>query len=141
MEDFSKFIPYQLKMVMKGLEKQGVDYLARYNISMGQAYILIALVEQNGSTITRVGQRLERDQLVVRRPSSEDRRITLLYITDKGREIAMCVYDEAIKHNDAILAALGDQKAALNEIFRRFETFIDEGYEVSEPDPRHKTNK
>ncbi|MGE5458812.1 MAG: MarR family winged helix-turn-helix transcriptional regulator [Methanobacterium sp.] len=146
MEDFSKFIPYQMKLVMKGLEKQGMDYLANYNISMGQAYILSSLLEQDGSTLTRVCQRanlessslttmvdrLERDQLVERRPSTEDRRTTLLYLTDKGREIGTSVYEEGIKHNEAILAALGDYKDDWFEIIKRLGKFIADGYEVSD---------
>ncbi len=146
MEDFSKFIPYQMKLVMKGLEKQGKDYLAHYNISMGQAYILVSLLEQDGSTLTRVRQRanlessslttmvdrLERDQLVERRPSIEDRRITLLYITDKGREIGTYIYEEGLKHNEAILAILGDYKDAWHEIIKRLGKFIEEGYKVSD---------
>lgn len=146
MEDFSKFIPYQMKLVMKGLEKQGMDYLAHYNISMGQAYILSALLEQDGSTLTRLCQRanlessslttmvdrLERDQLVERKPSTEDRRITLLYLTDKGRKIGNAVYVEGVKHNEAILAALGDHKDEWYEIIRRLGKFIEDGYEVSD---------
>lgn len=146
MEDFSKFIPYQMKLVMKGLDKQGMDYLAHYNISMGQAYILSALLEQDGSTLTRLCQRanlessslttmvdrLERDGLVERRPSTEDRRTTLLYITDKGREIGTSIYEEGLKHNDAILAALGEYKDEWYEIIKRLGKFIEDGYEVSD---------
>lgn len=146
MEDFSLFIPYQMKLIMKGLEKQGADYLARYNISMGQAYILNSLIEQNGSTITRVGQRanlessslttmidrLERDRLVERRPSTEDRRIILLYITDKGREVGTAIYEEAYNHNEAIRTALGDFKNAWYEINKRMGKFIEDGYEVQD---------
>lgn len=142
MEDFSKFIPYQMKLVMKGFEKQGADYLASYNISMGQSYILCALLEEDGSTLTRVGQRanlesstlttmvdrLERDRLVERRPSTEDRRIIRLYITDKGRETGNIIYEEACRHNEAIKAALGDCTDAWCEIVRRLEKFIADGY-------------
>lgn len=146
MEDFSKFVPYQMKLLMKGLDKQGMDYLAHYNISMGQAYILASLLEQDGSTLTRVCQRanlessslttmidrLERDQLVERRPSTEDRRTTLLYITDKGRETATSIFEESIKHNKTILAAMGDYKDAWAEIVKRLGKFIEEGYEVAD---------
>lgn len=143
MEDFSLFVPYQMKLLMKGLEKQGTDYLSRYGISMGQAYILNALLEQDGSTISRVGQRanlessslttmidrLERDRLAERKPSTEDRRIILLYITEKGREIATSIYEEGLRHNEAILTALGDRKDAWFDIVKRLGKFIEEGYE------------
>lgn len=144
MQDFSQFIPYQMKLAMKGFEKQGTDYTARYNLSMGQSYILCALLEEDGSSLTRVGQRanlesstlttmvdrLERDRLVVRRPSKEDRRTTHLYITDKGREIGSKIYEEACRHNAAIEAALGDHKDAWYEIVKRMGRFIAEGYEA-----------
>lgn len=146
MEDFSKFIPYQMKLIMKGLEKQGTDYLTRYNISMGQAYILLSLLEQDGSTLTRVCQRanlessslttmvdrLEKNQLVERKPSTEDRRITLLYITDKGRKIATLIYEEGIKHNEAIRNALGDYQDAWLETIKRLAKFIKDGYEAAD---------
>lgn len=142
MEDFSQFIPYQMKMVMKGFEKQGADYLARYNLSMGQSYILCALLEEDGSTLTRVGQRanlesstlttmvdrLERDRLVERRPSSEDRRSTHLYITDRGKEIGSIIYAEAGRHDETIRQALGDCADAWYEIVRRLGKFIAGGY-------------
>ncbi len=149
MQDFSKFVPYQIKLIMKGLEKQGADYLARYSISMGQAYILSSLLEQDGSTLTRLCRRanlessslttmvdrLERDGLVERRPSGEDRRITLLYITDKGREIGRAVFEEAVAHNQAILTVLGDYHDIWEEINQRLGKFIVDGYQVTDRDP------
>ncbi|NLW92519.1 MAG: MarR family transcriptional regulator [Syntrophomonadaceae bacterium] len=145
MEDFAQFIPYRMKMVMKGFEKQGTDYTARYNLSMGQSYILIALIEEDGSPLTRVGQRanlesstitnmvdrMERDGLVERRPSRLDRRTILLYITDKGREIGKIIYDEACQHNAAIEASLGEYREAWFEIVKRMEKFIADGYQPS----------
>jgi len=144
MQDFSQFIPYQMKMAIKGFEKQGTDYTARYNLSMGQSYILCALMEEDGSTLTRVGQRanlesstlttmvdrLERERLVERRPSSEDRRTTHLYLTNKGREISTIIYEEACRHNAAIETALGDYKDAWYEIVKRMGKFIADGYET-----------
>lgn len=148
MEDFSQFIPYQMKVTMKGFEKQGADYTARYNLSMGQSYILCALLEEDGSTLTRIGQRanlesstlttmvdrLERDRLVERRSSTEDRRITHLYITDKGREVGTIIYEEACRHNEAIRAALGDCLDTWNEIIKRMGQFIADGYETADVD-------
>lgn len=146
MEDFVQFIPYQMKMAMKGFEKQGTDYTARYNLSMGQSYILIALMEEDGSTLTRVGQRanlesstitsmvdrMERDGLVTRRPSQEDRRTIRLYITDKGRETGTKIYKEACRHNAAIEAALGEYREAWSEIAKRMGKFISDGYQPAE---------
>jgi len=148
MEDFSKFIPYQMKLAMKGFEKQGTDYLSRYGISMGQSYILCALLEEDGSSLTWVGQRanlesstlttmvdrLERDRLVERRPSTEDRRTTQLYITDKGKEIGNIIYEEACRHNEAIRGALGDCSDAWYEIVQRLGRFIADGYEPADRD-------
>lgn len=149
MEDFAQFIPYQMKIAMRGFEKQGADYLARYNISIGQSYVLCALLEEDGSTLTRVGQRanlesstlttmvdrLERDRLVERRPSVEDRRTTHLFITDKGREIGTFIYEEAARHNQAIQAALGDHQDAWYEIIKRLGKFFADGYIASGLDP------
>ncbi len=131
------------------------DYLAYYNISMGQAYILVSLLEQDGSTLTRVCQRanlessslttmvdrLERDQLVERKPSTQDRRITLLYITDKGKKIATRIYEEGLKHNEAILAILGEYKDAWYQIIKRLGKFIEDGYEVSDENITRSNSK
>jgi DNA-binding MarR family transcriptional regulator len=57
---------------------------------------------------------------------------TLLYLTDKGREIAKSNFEESIKHNKAILAALGDYKDAWDEIVKRLGKFIEDGYEVAD---------
>lgn len=149
MEDFGQFIPYQMKLAMRGFEKQGLDYLAHYNISMGQSYILCALLEEDGATLTRVGQRanlesstlttmvdrLERGGLVERQPSAEDRRTTHLYITDKGRAIGTIIYEEAYRHNEAIEAALGDCKEAWYKIIERLGKFFADGYEASDNNP------
>lgn len=131
------------------------DYLAYYNISMGQAYILVSLLEQDGSTLTRVCQRanlessslttmvdrLERDQLVERKPSTQDRRITLLYITDKGKKIATRIYEEGLKHNEAILAILGEYKDAWYQIIKRLGKFIEDGDEVSDENITRSNSK
>ncbi|MGE5389614.1 MAG: MarR family winged helix-turn-helix transcriptional regulator [Deltaproteobacteria bacterium] len=146
MEDFAQFIPYQMKLAMKGFEKQGSDYTAHYNLSIGQSYILISLLEENGSTLTRVGQRanlesstltnmvdrMERDGLVERKPSRLDRRTIRLYITDKGREIGCKIYEEACRHDAAIQAALGEYRDAWYEIVKRMGKFIADGYEPAD---------
>lgn len=122
---------------------------------MGQAYILVSLLEQDGSTLTRVCQRanlessslttmvdrLERDQLVERKPSTQDRRITLLYITDKGKKIATRIYEEGLKHNEAILAILGEYKDAWYQIIKRLGKFIEDGYEVSDENITRSNSK
>ncbi|MDA3900426.1 MAG: MarR family transcriptional regulator [Spirochaetes bacterium] len=76
------------------LQQEGV-----IEINSAQGRILFALWEQDGipittlskktmlerSTLTGMLDRLERDDFIIRKPSAEDRRVLLIYRTDKDR--------------------------------------------------------
>ena len=85
----------------KAMHKQADRFLSRYGLTPSQFEILTVLSEEGAiplnrlserlccacSNVTGIVDRLERDGLVKRERSREDRRVILLGLTDKGREI------------------------------------------------------
>ena len=49
---------------------------------------LSARIKARNSTVTGIVDRMEREDLVVREQSQEDRRVTLIRLTDRGRALA-----------------------------------------------------
>src|SRR5690554_2463121 len=101
MEDFTKFLCYQLKATMKKVEKYITQELNRYGVNLAQSFVLFSLLENDGSTLSEIGLRaqiensslttmvdkLEKENLVERRSYPQDRRVIRLYLTPKGREV------------------------------------------------------
>ena len=84
----------------KAMYKNADRFLSAYGLTLSQFEILSALFEEGAiplnrlsdrlccacSNVTSIVDRLERDGLVKRERSQEDRRVILLGLTDKGRE-------------------------------------------------------
>lgn len=75
-------------------------------------------------TLTKAVDRMERAQLVQRRTPSEDRRRTLVYLTEQGRRAAAPLVLRARQHDTAVNRALGEAasrelKAGLTELIER----------------------
>jgi MarR family transcriptional regulator, organic hydroperoxide resistance regulator len=100
--------------------------------------VLGALAERDGLTMTELAElvlfkqptltkaidRMERDQLVQRRTPTEDRRRTLVYLTERGRRAAAPLVLRARQHDAAVARAIGerayhDLKSALLELIGR----------------------
>lgn len=79
---------------------------------------LASIMQCDNSQVTAVADRLETLGLIERQPSAADRRVKLLAVTDKGRELGRTVH-EAMKVPPPSIASLSaaDAKAAL-EILR-----------------------
>lgn len=69
---------------------------------------LAELVMFKQPTLTKAIDRMERSHLVRRHTPNEDRRRTLIYLTERGRRIAMPLLQRARQHELAVLRALGD---------------------------------
>ncbi len=92
----------QLARANLALARAFTERLKSMGVYLGQELILLALQEEDGmtqsqlaarhcvdlSTITKVVQRMERAELVLRRPDPDDARISRVYLTEKGR--ALC---------------------------------------------------
>ena len=85
----------------KSMYKQADRFLSAYGLTPSQFEILTVLSEEGEiplnrlserlccacSNVTGIVDRLERDGLVKRKRSQEDRRVILLGLTDKGQEV------------------------------------------------------
>lgn len=109
-----------------------------HGLSMTEWRVLAALAEHDGiamtelaelvlfkqPTLTKAIDRMERSQLVQRRTPTEDRRRTLVHLTERGRRAAMPLVQRARQHEVIVNRALGDVasrelKAALAVLIER----------------------
>ena len=122
MEDFTGFVCYALKSTMKRVERHIIKGLDEFGVNMAQSFVLFCLLDNDGSTLSEIGIRaqiensslttmvdkLERDALVERRLSSEDRRVIRLYLTEKGRTMGQEILSIGLELNNKFKAELGD---------------------------------
>ncbi|MGO8916421.1 MAG: MarR family winged helix-turn-helix transcriptional regulator [Stellaceae bacterium] len=109
-----------------------------HGVSATEWRVLAALVEHDGvamtelaelvlfkqPTLTKAVDRMERAQLVQRRTPAEDRRRTLVHLTERGRRIAAPLAAQARQHALAVSRAVGDSqsrelRSALLELIER----------------------
>ena len=109
-----------------------------HGLSATEWRVLAALSERDGlamtelaeqvlfkqPTLTKAIDRMERAQLVQRRTPNEDRRRTLVHLSERGKRIAAPLLQRARQHDAAVNRALGDAasrelKAALLELIDR----------------------
>lgn len=121
MEDYTTFVCYTLKATMKKVEKYIGNELERFGLNLAQSFVLFTLMENDGSTLSEIGNRaqiensslttmvdkLERESLVERRLCSQDRRVIRLFLTDKGRDLAQKVYQHGESFNKYLRQELG----------------------------------
>jgi len=62
-------------------------------------------------TLTKAINRMERSQLVLRQTPAEDRRRTLVHLTERGRDVATPLLSRARQHDSAISRALGETQS------------------------------
>ncbi len=123
MEDFTTFICYRLKSTMKRVEKHIGQGLDRFGVTMAQSFILFALLEKDGCTLTEIGNRaqidnsslttmvdkLEKEGLVERRLYAQDRRVVTLYLTEKGRKLATTIFNFGLSLNEELKNSFADE--------------------------------
>lgn len=85
---------------------------------------MTALAEQvlfKQPTLTKAIDRMERAQLVQRRTPSEDRRLTLVHLTERGRRLVAPLVARARQHDAAVNRTFGEaQSRELAAALRRF---------------------
>jgi MarR family 2-MHQ and catechol resistance regulon transcriptional repressor len=102
--------------------KRQLRFLSKYKLTLPQFRVLEVL-NQNGSlplkrisellsvtgaNITCVVDNLEKDQLVTRIHSSQDRRIILAQITEKGKGLLESIFPEYQHISDKIMSSLSE---------------------------------
>lgn len=117
------------------------DQLKWHGLSQTEWRVLAALAARDGvamtelaeqvlfkqPTLTKAVDRMERAELVERRTPDEDRRRTLVHITELGKRTAAPLLQRARQHDAAVRHALGDATAGklrsvLNELIERVPT-------------------
>jgi DNA-binding MarR family transcriptional regulator len=73
-------------------------------------------IRAKNSTVTGIIDRMERESLVVRERSANDRRVVLIQLTDKGRKLAASITVEPLEIFREALAAL--PKKDIQDLFR-----------------------
>ncbi len=127
MEDFSRFICYELKMVTKKIERYLMKYLGHFGVNFHQSLILFALLERDGITFSEISNRtriensslttmadnLEKMGVVQRGFDKNNRRIVRLHLTEKGRNLATELFKSLVAFNQSLKAELGDKEVEL----------------------------
>jgi DNA-binding MarR family transcriptional regulator len=92
-EDFTTFICFNLKATNKKVERYLTSEYEEFGLNVAQAFIIISLLDKDGSTLTEIGNRaqiensslttmvdkLENMELVERRLDREDRRVIRVF--------------------------------------------------------------
>ncbi len=100
MDDLRQHICFNIGRVMRKVYEHYDSRLAPFNLTTPQYMVFNALwvgdgitigelgqrVSLDGSTITGILDRMEKNDYVERRPNSEDRRSALVFLTAKARE-------------------------------------------------------
>lgn len=104
------------------------------DLGQGQIYLLLTLFQQDGvsqdalskqlkldkTTVTRAMKKLEESGYITRVPSSEDRRINLVYLTDKANGIHQEILSTMLQWTDILSEgfALEEKELFLNMLQR-----------------------
>jgi MarR family 2-MHQ and catechol resistance regulon transcriptional repressor len=119
-------------------------FFAEEKLSARQFWALQHLSERDGRPMVELGQllltdksnvtgivdRLEREGLVVRRPSSTDRRVMLITLTPKGRRLRDTVNARHEALVEELIGSLGEPQlhsvlGLLGQISRNLETYLE----------------
>jgi MarR family transcriptional regulator, organic hydroperoxide resistance regulator len=99
--DLDEYICFNVGRVMRRVYEHYDSRLSSFNLTTPQYMVFNALwmgdgitigelgqrVALDGSTITGILDRMEKNGYVERRPNAEDRRSALVYLTEKAREV------------------------------------------------------
>ena len=124
---FQECICFSLGKVSRQMTRLYRERLAKYSLSQPQFFLLIALYEEDDilisrlaekvaldkSTLTGILDRLERDGLVTRQSTPNDRRALYIHLTERSRSLQddlTHIYDDT---NQQFLSRLTDQEREL----------------------------
>jgi len=114
---------------MRKVHRKFESSFSQYGITPAQFYVLSAVWENNGvkfkdlakslemdgSTLTSILDRLERQDLLERRDDPEDRRSLLVFLTEKARQSIADITCLAEKLNQEIKGRFSDEEFATFE--------------------------
>ncbi len=114
----------QIKKASRLLIKKANELLKPYGITDAYTYFLMALYQQDGltqaemhkqigieqPTAVRTLDRMERDGLIIRTPSTTDRRAVEIRLTEKGRSYQKIIEQCAIELNQFAFNGFKDEE-------------------------------
>lgn len=129
-------IEEKIRNISKYLNEYTKDHLKCYNLTLGRFHVLRVIIESQpvsmgeiheelhmaNSTVTVIVDYLHEAGLVKRKRDTEDRRVVLLEITEKGREIMVSLIK---KRQDFMEKALLDMEDSAEELSQLLENLLD----------------
>ena len=125
----SKYVCYKLSRVMRKVHRYYESSFSKYGITPAQFYVLSAVwendgvkfkdlaksLEMDGSTLTSILDRMERQELLERRADLEDRRSLRVFLTEKAKQSIEDITCQAEKLNQEIKERFSDEEFAAFE--------------------------
>lgn len=125
----SRYICFNLSRVMRRVQRYYESSLSSFGITPVQFYVLSALWENDGvkfkdlarnlsmdgSTLTGILDRMERQDLVERRNDPEDRRSLLIYLKERAQKSEKEITGLAERLNSEIKAKFSEEDFAVFE--------------------------
>jgi DNA-binding MarR family transcriptional regulator len=137
----NKKIEEKIRNIAKYLNEYTKDHLRCYNLTLGRFHVLRVIIESQpvsmgeiheelhmaNSTVTVIVDYLHEAGLVKRKRDTEDRRVVLLEMTDKGRDIMESLLE---KRQDFMKKALLDMQDSAEELAQLLEKLLNKVEEI-----------
>jgi MarR family transcriptional regulator, organic hydroperoxide resistance regulator len=132
MQRIEDCVSFLLGKAAQRVTRRARELLAKYDVTPVQYAALCVLWEQNGKTGAEIGtrltidsatmtgiiDRLERAELIERRPDNSDRRIYRLYVTERGRRLRNPLDAAMDRLNGEVAELLGSQSERFYRLLR-----------------------
>lgn len=113
-------VGFLLARTARSMKRVLESRLSEYNITASQYIVLAQLNDEDGISLSQLGERLyfdnptitgvvdrmERDGLVVRRRVADDRRVINVFLTQKGKKLLVAIEDVADEINERAMVEL-----------------------------------
>lgn len=122
MEDLTSYVCFSMRAAMKKIEKNLSLQLEGTGVTIPQSFILSYLLNEDGATLKEIGNKslidsssmtvlidkLEKDGLVERQLDTQDRRAIRVFVTERGRGVAVKVVEIGRIFNSHLYDLLGE---------------------------------
>jgi MarR family transcriptional regulator, organic hydroperoxide resistance regulator len=129
-----QFLPYLFHLITAGLSNRFLERLRENGVTVNRWRVLMVIMSKGPrnmtelmkltlipqSALSRLIDQMERDRLVVRRPSREDTRRVEVELTDHGRQMYWRLLPTAETHAAIIVEGFAeDEREILDKLLRR----------------------
>jgi MarR family transcriptional regulator, organic hydroperoxide resistance regulator len=129
-----QFLPYLFHLITAGLSNRFLERLRENGVTVNRWRVLMVIMSKGPrnmtelmkltlipqSALSRLIDQMERDRLVVRRPSLKDTRRVEVELTDRGRQMYWRLVPTAEAHAAIIVEGFEeDDRALLDKLLRR----------------------